>query len=125
MSKLIAHAEKEMRSAGLYDADADYEGMIPRAVMDLVEAHSKHGHSGASHWLVMEIFNKVINFKLLTPVTDNPDEWMDIYDGGKGPNPEPLWQSRRQPSLFSNDAGKSYYDLDEKDRPIHQSENKT
>lgn len=111
MSNLEKHAEEEMRRAGLYDKDADYGGMIPEAVMKLVKAHASEGHSGGSHWLTMQIFNKVINFQTLTPLTDDPDEWMQL---GPDMMPKQTWQNRRQGSCFSEDGGKTYHDIDEK-----------
>lgn len=101
---LIGHAEREMRAAGLYDDDADYGGLIPQAVMALVRAHSEQGHSGGSHYLVLSIFNKVINFKPLTPIGSTPDEWVHVGDK--------LWQNSRAYSVFSEDGGKTWYDID-------------
>lgn len=107
---LVAHAEREMRLAGLYDKDADYGGMLPDAVMALVKAHAEQGHSGFSHSMVIHIFNKVVNFKTLTPLTSNPDEWEDVSECiGK-----PCWQSKRDPAYFSDDNGKTWYTNDEK-----------
>ena len=107
MSNLVNHAEKEMRLAGLYDEDADYGGMIPAAVMALVRAHSAQGHSGGSHGLTLEVFNRVVNFKTLCPLTDDPSEWMEYAPG--------RLQSLRQSSCFSEDGGKTYNDIDAKD----------
>ena len=113
MSNLEVHAEREMRRAGLYDKDADYGGMIPDAVMKLVSALASDGHSGGSHALVMEIFNRVANFHTLTPLTSSPDEWHDITEmsGGK-----PMWQNTRDSSFFSEDAGRTCYSVDDPDR---------
>ena len=108
MSNLVAHAEREMKLAGLYDKDADYGGMIPTAVMALVKAHAEQGHSGMSYSLTMAIFNKVINFKTLTPITSDPETWMEVGPG--------QWQSKRCPSTFSVDGGKSWYDLDDPEK---------
>lgn len=108
---LKTHAEFEMRRAGLYDKDADYGGMIPAAVMELIEAHARQGHSGMSHYLVMDIFKKLVNFKPLTPITSDPEEWHDVSEYG-GPTGKPIHQSSRSSSLFSNDGGKTYYDID-------------
>lgn len=110
MSNLVKHAEEEMRRAGLYDADADYDGMIPKAVMKLVEAHASEGHSGGSHSLVIAIFNKVINFKPLTPLSTDPAEWQRVDPDHYQPG---TWQSRRQPEIFSRDGGKTHYDIDD------------
>lgn len=110
MSNLVKFAEEEMRRAGLYSKDADYGGMIPEAVMKLVKAHSEAGHSGGSHWLTMQIFNKVINFKPLTPLSDDPTEWMEVSEN--------IWQSRRQSDAFSTDGGKTFYTLEDREKII-------
>jgi len=115
-SKLVQHAESELRRAGMYDADADYAGMLPPAVMDLVRVHSMQGHSGFSHGYTLMLFNKVVNFQVLTPITDDPNEWMDCsMMSGK-----PSWQNKRQSSCFSEDGGKTYRDINE--RPVHTDE---
>lgn len=101
---LVEHAEREMRLAGLYDADADYGGLIPEAVMALVRAHAEQGHSGFSHGLTLAVFNKVVNYKPLTPIGSTPDEWIEVGEG--------VWQNRRASSFFSKNGGKTWYDLD-------------
>lgn len=103
---LVEHAEREMKLAGLYDEDSDYGGMIPPAVLALVRPHSDEGHSGFSHGLTLQVFNRVINFKTLTPITSDPEEWVDRSLVGSG---NPRWQNRRDPSYFSNDGGKTWY----------------
>ena len=40
---LVSHAEAELRKAGMFDADADYNGMIGKAVMDLVKVFADQG----------------------------------------------------------------------------------
>lgn len=113
MSNLVKHAVYEMRKAGLYDRDADYGGTIPEAVMALVEAHAKQGHSGGSHHLVLDIFNRLVNFKTLSPISSNPDEWFkhDYQNAGSD-----CWQNKRQSSVFSQDGGKTWYDLDDPEK---------
>lgn len=122
MSNLVKHAENEMKLAGLYDKDADYAGMIPEAVMALVKAHSEQEHSGGSHWLTLQIFNKVINFKTLIPIGSTQDEWFkhDYQTAGKD-----CWQNTRQSSVFSQDGGKTWYDIDDPEKknwPEHKLE---
>lgn len=107
------HAEREMKLAGLYDKDADYGGMIPEAVMALVEAHSKQGHSGGSHAITLAIFNKVINFKTLTPIGTTKDEWHKHDHQVAGEN---CWQNTRCSSVFSHDGGKTWYDIDDPEK---------
>lgn len=113
MSNLTNHAQKELQLAGLFDADSDYSGMIGEAVMELIKVFSKQGHSGASASMVRQIFHRVANFENLTPLTDKPEEWMAIGDGQS--------QSVRHSTCFSNDNGKTYYDIDDKKRKIYTS----
>jgi hypothetical protein len=108
MSNLLTFAQDEMRRAGLYDADADYAGEIPKAVERMISTFAAEGHSGMSAELTLQIFEKVARFKPLTPITSDPSEWMDVseYSGG------PMWQNRRSPTVFSTDGGATWYDLD-------------
>ena len=117
MSNLVIHAEEEMRRAGLYSPDADYGGMIPEAVMKMVKCLADEGHSGMSHALTMEIFNRVANFKTLTPLTADPSEWMEVSEYYSKDHPA-VWQNRRQSSCFSDDGGKTYHDINEKTLPL-------
>lgn len=110
---LVAHAEREMRLAGLYDADADYDGMISEAVMKLVRAHSEEGHSGFSSALTLQIFNKVVNFKNLAPITSDPQDWMEV---GNDPDGTTVYQCKRASTLFSVDGLKTWYDIDDPEK---------
>lgn len=110
MSNLEKHAEFEMRRAGLYDKDADYGGMIPESVIKMVKVLCEGGHSGGSHYLTMKIFNRVANFKTLTPITSDLSEWMEV---GRGITDKMVRQNKRQSSAFSVDGCKTWYDLDD------------
>lgn len=110
MSNLLEFARDEMRRAGLYDADADYgPGEIAKCVEAMTTAFSSFGHSGMSAEMTLDVFDKVARFKPLTPITSNPDEWMEVGEG--------MWQSRRSPSVFSKDGGQTWYDLDAPGQP--------
>jgi hypothetical protein len=109
LSNLEKHAEAELRLAGLYDKDSDYGGAIAEAVLRLVRTHAAEGHSGGSHALTLSVFNKVINFKTLTPLTSNPAEWMRVDPEQYQPG---TWQNLRNASVFSRDGGASWYDID-------------
>lgn len=112
MSNLVRHAEFELRRAGLFDKDSDYDGMLGQAVLELIKTFSQEGHSGCSAHLTLDIFNKVARFKTLTPITSNPDEWMQVSPDIMPDGSPTVWQSVRQSSCFSNDGGKTYYDID-------------
>jgi len=109
---------KELERAGLFDKDSDYDGMIGEAVKELLEVFGKQGHSGFSANYTASIFYRLIKGEPLTPLTDNPDEWMEVTDN--------VFQSKRVSNVFidktisekpyildgkafSDDGGKSYF----------------
>jgi hypothetical protein len=107
MSTLTEYAKTELELAGLFDEDADYGGLIAQSVVELIEVFAKQGHSGFSGPQVAYIFNKLALFQPLTAITSNPDEWLDRTEESGCP----MWQSKRSPSVFSKDAGQTWYDL--------------
>lgn len=111
-SNLVRHAWRELRAVGYVAKGADdYSEMVGAAVMRAVRSWSKENHSGFSHTSALALFNKVVNFKPLGPLTDSPDEWGHVSDG--------IWQNTRQGEAFSNDGGKTYYLLDELNDHYH------
>jgi len=106
---LKEYAENELRLAGLFDKDSDYNGMVGPAVMRMIEVFSAERHSGFSANLCLSIFDRVSRYKQLTPLTYAKDEWDDVSEMSG----EKLWQNKRNPSVFSKDEGLTHYDLDE------------
>ena len=101
MGNLVEHAKRELETIGMFDKDSDYEGMIGHAVMELIELFEKQGHSGASASIVRNLFNKVADYKPLSPITCEPNEWNN--DNG-------YYQNNRCSSVFKNEEdGKPYY----------------
>jgi len=118
---MTAFAKKELELVGLFDKDSDYDGMLGEAVLELIQKFASQGHSGCSAAMTMAIFDKLANYKPLSEITDDLDEWRDIseFQGGKAG-----WQSTRSPSCFSEDGGKTYWDIDE-DYFFHEDEDGT
>lgn len=108
-SNLIQHAKNELKLAGLFDKDSDYDGMLGKAVLELVKVFSKQGHSGFSAHQTLKIFNIVANYKPLTPIGKTMTEWMNV---GEMSGYE-LWQNTRRSTTFSRDAGQTWYDIDD------------
>lgn len=109
-SNLVTYAREELRRAGLFDEDSDYEGMLADAVMETVQVFANAGHSGMSAGMAIEILNKVLRFEPLTPLTYLEDEWVQVADEMAGDGP--LWQNRRKFDVFSHDHGATWYCLD-------------
>jgi len=108
---LIQHANHELKLAGLFDKDADYNGMIAKATMELIEKFSEQGHSGFSALWVRDVFHRLSNFETLTPITSDPNEWTDVSKSCGG---DEMWQNKRNPAVFSKDGGKTWYNVDDK-----------
>lgn len=107
-SNLYLHAQKELNLAGLFGEESDYGGELGKAIMRIVEVFSEQDFSGASADMAIQILNKLLKFKTLTPITSDPNEWIDrTEESGK-----PMWQSMRDPAIFSTDGGKTWYNID-------------
>ena len=106
MSNLIDHARTELTKAGLLDKDSDYGGMLGGAALELVEKFASQGHSGFSAMATIDLASRLMRYEPLTPLTDDPAEWMHVSDDAAG-RPD-LWQSRRDSAAFSRDGGKTY-----------------
>jgi len=107
LSPFLMTALGELDRADLFEADSDYDGMLGEAVWDLLLAFDDANHSGFSAMLTADIFHRLVRGETLTPLTDNPDEWIHIAESDN------VWQSCRDTSCFSTDGGVSYYDIDE------------
>ena len=112
---LVDHAKKELQLAGLFDRGSDYGAMVGKAVMELCKCFSGQGHSGFSAGMVLDIFRRLGGYESLTSITDNPKDWNDVSELGGNGSPK-MWQSKRNPALFSENGGKTYYDVDDKKR---------
>lgn len=108
---LTDYATNELELAGLLDNDSDYGGMLGRAVLEIVDTFSKQGHSGSSALAAIDLVSKLLQYQPLTPLTYEDHEWMK--------HDEKTWQHRRKFSIFSDDQGDSWYDLDEKPQVRH------
>lgn len=109
MSNLVKHAENELKLAGMFDKDSDYDGMLGKAVLDLVKVFAKQGHSGFSAHQTLRIFNEVARYKPLSPIGASKDEWMNVSEMSGAE----MWQNRRRSTTFSRDGGKTWYDIDD------------
>lgn len=102
---LIEYAKKEIELLDWTDDKEIYNGLLSKSVLELVKTFSKQGHSGASASVVLYVFNKIVKYEPLTPLTKNKNEWYKVENG--------VFQSKRNPSCFSDDNLKHYYDLND------------
>ena len=126
---LTGRARKELELAGMFDKEVDgseaagsWNNLCAEAVIELIQKFGNQGHSGMSAAMVRELFAKLSNYKLLSELTDSIDEWTIVTDDDPAAPGKSLYQSRRLSSAFSNDEGKTYWDIDE-DWSKHEDEN--
>lgn len=100
---LTEHARRELELCGQYAEDPEYSESIIRAV----GAFASYGHSGGSAMVAREQLHALLGFKALSPLTSDPAEWIDQSEASGSP----MWQNRRDPSVFSTDGGRTWYAL--------------
>ena len=111
MSNLVSYAEKELELAGWSKDGGDYDGMLYKSVIELVETFSKQGHSGYSAAITTDVLNKLLKYEPLTPLTYEDENWIKHDDK--------TWQHNRKFTVFSTDQGKTWYDIYEEGMPKH------
>lgn len=106
---LVEHARRELELLG--EDEWMKEGMLKT-----IAAFAEMGHSGGSASIAIPMLNDLLQHKNLTPLTNDPAEWIDqsslTADGNH------LWQSNRNYEAFSLDGGKTYYLLSERDAGV-------
>lgn len=116
---LVDHARRELERIGEEPETIDW---YCRVIAEFASA----GHSGGSAMVTIPVLHELLQFKALSPLTDDPDEWVDRTEISGG---VPIWQNVRDSTAFSEDGGKTYWLLSERDAagsmeatPLHTSE---
>jgi len=74
--------EREKAVPTDFDTDSEYAIQIYEAARQLVHLFYEQDHSGVSAHLTKRIFNKLVDYEPLSPVTDEDDQWVeDVYIG--------------------------------------------
>lgn len=110
-SNLVIHANREFDLLGYpqekpEQADFDYDWEVRKAALELIQQFADQHHSGTSAHIVLHLVTQLMDYKPLSPITDDPAEWHEAMFGG--------WQSLRRPDAFSIDGGVTHYLLNEK-----------
>ncbi len=105
MSNLVDHARRELELIG--EEPETIEGYLK-----VIQAFADMGHSGGSASVAIPTINELLEFKNLSALTDDPNDWFHHEEGVWG-EAGGGWQSIRNPEAFSNDGGETYYLLSE------------
>jgi hypothetical protein len=105
-SNLVIHAKRELELIG-------EEPETIKGYLKVIQAFADMGHSGGSASVAIPTINKLLQFENLAPLTDNPEDWIEVGYG--------MWQNRRCSRMFSTDGGKSYTDVDDPNKIRYMS----
>lgn len=120
-SNLVTHARRELELVGENPDVIEW-------FLNVIREFASYGHSGGSASICIPRLNDLLQYKNLTPLTDDPKEW--IHHNGDVFPPDGIWQNARNGEAFSKDGGKTYYLLSEggnlnNPQPLHNSEERT
>ena len=101
---MLEWAKDELIRSG-HNPDDTEEGpnkWLAQGVLRLLEVFCDEGHSGASAPFAVNTFQRLAKWKPLTPLTGEPDEWMDVGNG--------TFQNRRYSAVFKEGKdGQAYW----------------
>jgi hypothetical protein len=118
-SPLVDHARRKLALIG-------EDEWLTNGLCKVISAFAAMGHSGFSAEHSTAVLEKLLRFQSLSPLTDDPAEWIDRSEISG----TPLWQNTRDPRAMSADGGKTYTLVDEEPQdsdsgqPVHTSQHK-
>ena len=75
MSNLTNHMEREFRAAGLMSGTDPQSDKMVSDLRGLMSVFVSQNHSGGSGTGVLQLFDRLVHFKPLTPLLGTPGEW--------------------------------------------------
>lgn len=110
---IVAHARRELELAGAFKKTKDYDGILGRAILAQVKTFCEWTKEDpALMEVVHQGFSAVIMGELLSPPTDDPEEWEKI----EREDNKRVWRNRRSPFYISTDKGKSWINMTNEER---------
>jgi len=121
-NNLVEHARRELEGIG-------EEPDVIESYLKVIQAFADMQHSGSSAYMAIGVIYDLLQFKNISTLTDDPDDWLHHTEEIWGA-PGGIWQSRRNPEAFSEDGGKTYTLLSDgkgdntNTKPVYTSEHK-
>lgn len=103
---MVDWAKKELDRLNK-DGD-EMQELINNDILEIVQVFASQGHSGFSASYALSIIKKLLDWKPITPLTGEEDEWNDVPEWDKGDNTQ---QNKRCSAVFRKnfDNATSYY----------------
>lgn len=80
--------------------DDEMQKAINADILEIVEVFAKQGHSGFSGSYALSILTRLLDWKPITPLTGEDDEWNEVGEG--------VYQNKRCSSVFKEN-GQAYW----------------
>ena len=106
---LVEYAESELDRIGMTD-DGDMNGMMRKHLIHMVKEFADEGHSGFSASYALQCLKKLLNFKPLSPLTGEDDEWTEVSQRSGYPH----FQNKRCSTVFKDGKNGQAYDINGK-----------
>ena len=112
---LIEHAAYELHKAKIANSDDPELKQVAINTMALIRRIDKMNMTEKQLEYTLQAFQGLVNHQPLSPITTDPNEWEKFEIKRKNVDTDEeetrvIWQSRRMPSLFSEDEGKTFRD---------------
>ena len=104
-SALYEYAKKELEriEKGCEDEESlSMQQAIDKNILELINVFSNQHHSGFTATYVIDILQRLLHYKPLTPLTGEDDEWEDVTSYGYD---TPTFQNKRCSAVFKDDRG--------------------
>ena len=99
MSKEFARRELDILEKACKSKDGlEMQKEVTKDILELLDVFEKQGHSGFSASYVVNLFKDLVNYKPLSPLTGEDDEWADAISFG--PDDPPAQLNKRCHGLF-------------------------
>lgn len=108
---LVDHARTELERLGEFVHAPAYAASL----VATVAAFSSFGHSGASAMMAADVLGRLLAFDNLTPLTNDPAEWIDRTTMSGLGDGEIMWQSTRNSAAFSDDGARTFWLVTDQD----------
>jgi hypothetical protein len=106
---LVSYAENELDRIGMTE-DNGVNGMMRAHLLHMIKEFADEGHSGYSATYAIQCLKKLLNFKPLSPLTGEDDEWTNVTEISGVPQ----YQNKRCSSVFKDGKDGEAYDIDGK-----------
>lgn len=108
-SEMVGHARRELEIAGLFtpNKEEEYDGFIGKGVLAMVKLFDEWSQNDPQKMTALNsVFRYVISGDLLSPPTNDPDEWEDVEVEG-----QTVTRNKRNPMFITRDDRKTWFNL--------------